>query len=274
MIGEKIVMSKLDIAEAECPSCSPDEPTVHVILKEGGLVKCEGCGYVHAIHVPKKKVIRLRVIVSRHNVSSVQFIDVNEDDIIRVGDEFVVEHENDEVSGIQVQSVEIRTHGRPDNAVARDVETLWGRTIDEVIVKIAVQKGALTESVNYKVSGDFEFTVGNNLKLQSDEAVIISIKVRDGAHARRKGQVVKAKDIKRIFSRSLTSAFRYGGRTSGFSKPVEVRRKSAPTGGYKSAEPRQPGGRSGGARKPAEPRGTGGFRPRSTGTRRNTGGKR
>ncbi len=268
-------MSKLEIAEAECPSCSPDEPTIHVILKEGGLVKCEGCGYVHAVHVPKKKVIRLRVIVSRHNVSSVQFIDVNEDDIIRVGDEFVVEHENDEVSGIQVQSIEVKTHGRPDDAVAKDVETLWGRTIDEVIVKIAVQKGALTESINYKVNGDFDFTVGDNLKLQGDEAVITSIKVRDGAHSKRKGQVVKAKDIKRIFSRSLTSAFRYGGRTGGFSKPVEVKRTGGRTGGFKkSAEPKTPGGRSGGVRKPSEPRGTGGFRPRSTGTRRNTGGKR
>lgn len=252
-------MSKLEIAEAECPSCSPDEPTIHVILKEGGLVKCEGCGYVHAVHVPKKKVIRLRVIVSRHNTSSVQEIDVNEDDLIRVGDEYVVEHENDEVSGIRVQSIEVKTHGRPDNAVAKDIETLWGRTIDEVIVKIAVQKGALTESVNYKVHGDFDFTVGDNLKLQGDEAVITSIKVRDGAHSRRKGQVVKAKDIKRIFSRSLTSAYRYGGRTGGFKKSPELKKTSV---------------RTGGTRKPSESRGTGGFKPRSTGTRRKPGSSR
>ena len=253
-------MPKTEIAEAVCPSCSPDEPTTHVILRQGGLVKCEECGYVHAVHVPKKKVIRLRVIVSRHNVSSVQEIDVNEDDIIRVGDEFVVEHDNDEVSGIRVQSIEVKTKGRPENAVAGDIETLWGRTIDEVIVKIAVQKGALTESINYKIGGDFEFTVGDTLKLQGEEAVITSIKSRDSGHARRKGQVVKAKDIKRIFSRSLISAFRYGGRTGGFKKPVEVRRT---------------GGHAGGAKMPGELKQTGGFKPRSTGTRRKPGsGKR
>ncbi len=213
--------------------------------------------------------------MSRHNTSSVQEIDVNEDDIIRVGDEFVVEHDNDEVSGIRVQSIEVKTHGRPDNAVAKDVETLWGRTIDEVIVKIAVQKGALTESINYKIGGDFEFTVGNVLKLQGEEAVITSIKSRDGGHSKRKGQAVKAKDIKRIFSRSLISAFRYGGRTGGFSKPVEVKRTGGRTGGFKkSAEPKKAGERSGGVRKPPESRGTGGFRPRSTGTGRKTGGKR
>jgi uncharacterized Zn finger protein len=234
-------MSKLEIAEAECPSCSPDEPTTHVILRKGGLVKCEECGYVHAVHVPKKKVISLRVIVSRHKASSVQEIDVNEDDIIRVGDEYVVEHENDEVSGVQVQSIEVKTKGRPQEAVATDIDTLWARTIDEVIVKIAVQKGAITESINYKIGGDFDFTVGDNLKLQDHEAVITSIKTRDGGHSKRKGQVVKAKDIKRIYSRSLTTAFRFGGRTGGFKK-IEDRGKS------------------------------GGFKPRSTGTGRKFGG--
>jgi uncharacterized Zn finger protein len=235
-------MSKVEIAEAECPSCSPDEPTTHIILKEGGLVKCEECGYVHAIHVPKKKVIRLRVIVSRHKESSVEEIEVNEDDIIHTGDEFVVEHKNDEVSGVQVQSIEVKTKGRPESAIARDIDTLWARTIDEVIVKVAVQKGAITESINYKISGDFDFTVGDTLKLQGQEAAITSIKTRDGGHYKRTGQVVKAKDIRRIYSKSLTSAFRFGGRTGGFKRSTEQKM-------------------------------SGGFKPRSTGTRRTFGGR-
>lgn len=248
-------MSKIEIAEAECPSCSPDAPTTHIVLKQGGLVKCEECGYVHAVHVPKKKVLRLRVIVSRQNESTVQEIDVSEDDVIRVGDEFVVEHENDEVSGVRVQSIEVKTKGRPEVAIAKDIETLWARTIDEVIVKIAVQKGALTESINYKVNGDVEFTVGDTIKLQGYEAEITSIKEREGNQARRKGQSVRAKDIKRIFSRSLTSAFRYGGRTGGFKKPEAVKK-------------------AGGHRKPEEPKKTGGFRARTGGTRRTFGGGR
>jgi uncharacterized Zn finger protein len=245
-------MSKVEIAEAQCPSCSPDEPTTHVILKHGGLVKCEECGYVHAVHVPKKKVIRLRVIVSRQKESTVQEIDVNEDDVIRVGDEFVVEHENDEVSGVRVQSIEVKTKGRPETAVAKDIDTLWARTIDEVIVKIAVQKGALTESINYKVHGDVEFTVGDTIKLQGQEAEITSIKERDGDHKKRKGSVVIAKNIKRVFSRSLTTAYRYGGRTGGF------KAKTGSTGAH-----RTPGGER-----------TGGFKARSTGTRKAPGGRR
>jgi uncharacterized Zn finger protein len=249
-------MSKIEIAEAECPSCSPDEPTTHVIIKEGGLVKCEECGYVHAVPVKKQKIIKLRVIVSRQQESSVQEIELSEDDVIHVGDEYVVEHD-DEVSGVKIQSIELKTKGRPEVAVAKDIDALWARAIDDVIVKIAVQKGAITESINYKVSGDFEFTVGDTIKMQGYEAVITSIKEREGRHNKRSGQVSKAKDIKRIYSRSLTSAFRYGGRTGGF-------KKSAPTE------------RAAGFRKSGTTGRAGGSRPRSTGAglRRKSGGRR
>ncbi len=249
-------MPKIEIAEAECPSCSPDEPTTHIIIKEGGLVKCEECGYVHAVPAKKKKIIKLRVIVSRQQESSVQEIELSEDDVIHVGDEYVVEHD-DEVSGVKIQSIELKTKGRPEEAVAKDVDALWARAIDDVIVKIAVQKGAITESINHKVNGDFEFTVGNNINLPGYEAVITSIKEREGKHNKRKGQVSKAKDIKRIFSRSLTTAFRFGGRTGGF-------KKSAPTE------------RAVRFHKPDTTERSGGSRPRSTGAglRRKTGGRR
>lgn len=195
-------MEKIEIAEAECPSCSPDEPVTHVILKKGGLVKCEECGYVHATPVPKRKILKLRVIVSREGKSSVQFIDVDEDELIKTGDEFVVEAE-DEVSGVRVQSIETKTNARPEKAVAKDVETIWGRTIDEVIVKIAVQRGALTESVNYKITGDHEFVVGDTIRLKGYDVLIFSIKSRDGGHYKRKGLSVLAKDVRRIYSREV-----------------------------------------------------------------------
>ncbi len=154
MSGEENIMSKVEIAEAECPSCSPDEPTTHVLLKEGGLVKCEECGFVHAVPVKKKKILKLRVIVSRMQESSVQEIELSEDDVVHVGDEYVVEH-GDEVSGVKIQSIELKTKGRPEEAIASDIDALWARAIDDVIVKIAVQKGAITESINHKVSGDY-----------------------------------------------------------------------------------------------------------------------
>ena len=195
-------MAKTEIAEAVCPSCSPDEATTHIIVKHPGLIKCEQCGYVHAVHVPKKKVLQLRVIVSRQDKSSQQMLELSEDDEVSVGDEFVVEH-GDEVSGIRVQSIEVKTKGRPERAIAKDIDTLWARTIDEAIVKIAIQRGALTESVNYKVGGDFEFTVGGTIRLKGYDVSIVSIKQREGDHYKRPGQIVKAKDVRRIYARQL-----------------------------------------------------------------------
>lgn len=205
--------------EAICPTCSPDEPTTHVILKEKvGLVKCEECGFVHTIPVKKEKVIKLRVIVSRQKESSVQEIEVNEDDDISVGDEFVVDT-GVEVSGVKVQSIEMKTAARPERAKARDIAAIWARTIDEVIVKIAVQSGGRTESIGYKTSGDHEFVVGDVIKVKGYEVRITGIKIRDGAHLKRDGQIAKAKDIARIYSRVISeSKFRpreRGGREAG-----------------------------------------------------------
>ena len=208
-------MDKVEIAEAECPSCSPDEPTTHIVLKKGGLVKCEECGYVHAVPVRKRKLIRLRVIVSRQDKSSTQYIEVDESDMIQVGDEFVVESA-DEVSGVRVQSIETKTKARPDKAVASDIDALWARTIDEVIAKIAIQRGPTTESVNYKINGDHEFEVGGTIRLQGYDVYITSIKTRDGGHAKRDGQFVRAKDVKRIYSRVVATDPRAGRGGGGF----------------------------------------------------------
>jgi uncharacterized Zn finger protein len=208
-------MVKIEIAEAHCPTCSPDEPTTHVILKKGGLVKCEKCGFVHAIPVKKKKLIKLRVIVSREDKSSTQEVEVDENDLIRVGDELVVE-KDDEVSGVRVQSIEMKTKARPESGIAKDIETLWARTIDEVIVKIALQYGATTESINYKANGDKEFEVGTVLNLDGREALITSIKQRDGDHFKRDGQFLPAKDIKRVFTKIITASRPRASRTGGF----------------------------------------------------------
>jgi uncharacterized Zn finger protein len=99
---------------------------------------------------------------------------LSEDDVIHVGDEYVVEHD-DEVSGVKIQSIELKTKGRPEEAIAKDVDALWARAIDDVIVKIAVQKGAITESFNHKVSKPNR---GDN----------IDCRVRGGHHQRRAGR--------------------------------------------------------------------------------------
>lgn len=202
-----------EIVDIACPACSPDEPTEHVALKEG-LVKCEECGRVHAVPVKKEKMLKLRVIVSRADKSFVQETEAAENEELFAGDEMVVE-DGDEVSGIRIQSIEAKTGGRVERAKAKDITTIWARAIDEVIVKVAIQKGANTRSVNYKVNGDFEFTVGDVMKVKGFEVEVTGLKQREGPHIDRDGKSLKAKDIKRVYSKLISEAGIRGGTRSG-----------------------------------------------------------
>lgn len=217
-------MDKIEITEAACPSCSPEEAVTHTKLKDK-LIKCEECGFIHRLPVTKEKKVQLKVIVSRQDVSQPQIIEVSENDEINEGDEFVVDT-GEEVSGVQVVSIELKTAGRTTRAKAKDIRTLWVRAIDEVIAKIALQSGAKTDSVDYKVNGDYEFAVGDVMKIQEKEVAISSIKTRDGRHVKREGVPVKAKYIKRIYSKILNQ------------RPVKQRKMAGAvktgSGGHKS----------------------------------------
>ena len=195
-------MSKIEVIEAACPQCSPEEEVMHTVVKSH-LVKCEQCGFIHRLPHEKSKEVTLKVIVSREGQSMPQQIKVNEDEELRAGDEFVVDVGED-VSGVRIQSLELKTSGRSEHAKARDVRTVWARAIDEVVVKIAVQRLGETESLDYKVNGDYEFTVGDIMKLQGYEVAITGIKEREGGIYKRAGKSVRAKDIRRIYSKILS----------------------------------------------------------------------
>lgn len=198
-------MDKIEIIEAACPTCSPQEEVAHTVIKDK-LIKCEACGFIHRLPHEKRKTVTLRVIVSRQSQSWPQEITVDDDEVLHVGDEFVVEAD-DEISGVRVQSLELKTSGRAEKAKAKDIRTVWARAIDEVVVKIAIQTSkGVTESVDYKVNGDFEFTVGDIMKIQGKEVSIHSIKVRDGGSYDRVGKSIKAKNIKRIYTRILAES--------------------------------------------------------------------
>lgn len=195
-------MDKIEVVEAACPQCSPEEEVMHTVVKSH-LLKCEKCGFVHRLPHEKKKVIQLKVVVSRGSESSSQQIEVNDDEVLHAGDEFVVDIGED-VSGVRIQSLELHTGGRSEQAKAKDVRTIWARAIDEVIVKIAVQRLGETESLDYKINGDYEFTIGDIMKLQGYEVCISAIKVREGGIFKRVGKSIKAKDIRRIYSKIIS----------------------------------------------------------------------
>lgn len=215
-------MDKIDVVEAACPRCSPEEEVMHTVVKRH-LVKCEQCGFIHQLPHEKKKAIKVRVIVSRGGESSTQEVEVNEDEVLIAGDEFVIDVGED-VSGVRIQSLELKTGGRSEQAKARDVRTIWARAIDEVVVKIAVQQRGKTESLDYKINGDYEFTVGDVMKLKGYEVVITAIKVRDGGLFKREGKSIKAKDIRRIYSMILSRERRAAGESPSAGKGLRASR--------------------------------------------------
>jgi uncharacterized Zn finger protein len=219
-------MESGEIVDVACPQCSPKEPTEHVVLKEG-LMKCEECGHVHAVPVKKEKMLKLRVIVSRQDKSVVQATEVPEDEELFVDDEMIID-DGDEVSGVRIQSLEAKSGGRVKRAKAKDITTIWARAIDEVIVKVAIQKGPNTRSVNYKVNGDYEFVVGDEVMVKGFELKVTGLKEREGSHIDRKGKSLKAKNIKRVYTRLLHEAGIRGGTRSGTTGTFRGKKSEGP----------------------------------------------
>ena len=190
--------------EVECPSCSPKEEVGHEVLKEGQspLVRCLECGQVHATRIKAPKSVSLKVIVSKMDISNTYKTELDSETILQVDDELVVDDEEKGVV-IPILITALDAGGkRVQIARAENIETIWGRAIDEVTVKFSAQAGTdKTEVIEKRVPGDYEFVVGNEEKAGNKRLLITKIKIRDGVFRSRKGDVVLAKYVKRIFAR-------------------------------------------------------------------------
>ncbi len=150
-----------------------------------------------------EKKVPVRVIISKLDKSI--RIRAMLSGIIRKGEELIVD---DEVTGeafpVHVTSIEVGDK-RKYSAKAEEIKTLWARSIEEVVVKIAVSRGETTESIELKVPGEREFVVGEDIEINKRRLKISKIKIREGGFKSRKGVEVKAKDIKRIYADSGVS---------------------------------------------------------------------
>lgn len=186
--------------EAACPSCSPLTPVSHIILKgeRDTLLQCEECGSVHREKKPKKMLVRVIVSRGEKTIHASAMLS----GIIRKGDELVIDdEETGEATLVQVTSLEVGDK-RKDSAAAEDIKTIWARAIDEVVVKIAISRGRITESIEMRVPGEREFVIGDKVGVNNRELKIIRIKIRGGGFKSRKGVAIKAKDIRRIYADS------------------------------------------------------------------------
>ncbi|ACS33016.1 HVO_0476 family zinc finger protein [Thermococcus gammatolerans] len=138
-----------------CPECGSDD--VEVIKERGRelTLRCNECGNVW--HVTLPKLVRVPLIVSKHERSFKSEAELPEGEEIRVGD--IVETEEDEV---RITGIELEGGKRVNKAKVGEIVTLWGEslTYPKVIkVSIYMPKG-ITQSFRVKVPRDEEFAVG------------------------------------------------------------------------------------------------------------------
>ena len=187
----------------ECPACSSEEP--HEVLKERGgqaTLRCLACDHVHKKRVREPSTVELRVVVSQGEESFSTQTTVQEDETVRVGDEFVLEAEEG-VFGVEVTSVEIEEEGdnrRLEEARAEEAATVWTRVVDNVTVPVTLHTDDDTVSRRMTVPGDYEFVVGERETLEGEEFVVTAfVDRRTGDRFRVEGDDVQAKNAKRVY---------------------------------------------------------------------------
>jgi len=166
--------------EIFCPECG--ELTEHVTVKLGRehLVRCEACGTVHPQQLERTRLSSLRVIVSAPEGSARRTIELPAEDLLAVGDEILVDDGVDEVVMVEVTSIELAGGGREERATAGEVKTLWTRAVDEVVVKVSVQRRGRTTSIDVPARGDEPFAGGEVRTADGKRYRVEKIRVRDG----------------------------------------------------------------------------------------------
>lgn len=138
----------------ECPSCGTEE--VHDILSEkevgGGAdyrVRCETCSHVHLIQVrpPKAVIVQFTLSDGAHSIS--EEIEVDEDEIIHVGDVFDHAHRLWRVQTLHLKQEQDVRYADPSSIVSA-----WAVRCDLVRIKVTMTRGE--ESTSSIIESDPE----------------------------------------------------------------------------------------------------------------------
>jgi uncharacterized Zn finger protein len=180
-----------------CDSCK--EETEHILIRQDKhLYKCKECGSVTQ-YLPEKE-FDVKAIISSGATSEVGKVRLKESDIVKIGDEVIVETDEGFKVG-EVTAIELRDRKRRVQiADAKDIYAVWLRNVSEVDVKFSLHKGPVTTPYKLKTSGETEFEVGEKINIDGLLFRITRIKTIDGRLLRKERDKAKAKEIKRIYA--------------------------------------------------------------------------
>ncbi len=189
----------------DCPSCG--ENAVHEVLrgkmgkKQDTLeatVKCQECGHTYTTVVREPESIKIPIIVSDRSKSHKEEIELMEDEILSVGDEIFLGE-----SQLLVTAIESKGK-RVENCEPADIDTIWAKKFDRVIVKISINKHTQTIPAELEALPDEEFYVGDLMTIGTEKVAIHSIKTESGTV--RRGSV-EARNIVRIYAKAVRTTY-------------------------------------------------------------------
>ncbi|HWQ65671.1 MAG TPA: HVO_0476 family zinc finger protein [Methanospirillum sp.] len=190
----------MELIESFCTTC--DEETDHEVLSrtQNMVIKCSICGATSRHPTPKEPIlIMVKSIVSTEGESTVCHCELAEDEEVSVGDSLIAECEGGEGSAIEVMSIESGDK-RLERALAKDINTLWTRVIDQVVVRFSVHHGWQTLPLYVRCEGDEKFVVGDVYIIKGVKARIGHIRMRNGTVTKRRGKFEVASTIKRVYA--------------------------------------------------------------------------
>jgi len=155
-----------DVADvATCPNCLVS--TEHEVLRrtprgtgEDLLVKCMDCGDVHNIELRPPKAVSITATLSDGGLSTSDIIEVDEDEVISVGDLF----EHDEAQW-EVTRIDGAASQPFDGLPAGDIRALWAVRKDRAVVRLTMTDGEDSVASSIECEPDRVFTCGTILEI-------------------------------------------------------------------------------------------------------------
>jgi uncharacterized Zn finger protein len=185
----------------KCPLC--DSESNEIIKSKGKttreiLLKCNECGNTFRETVNIPKMVECRIIISKFEDSQKKNLKLYPDELLRVGDIMLVDDEE-----VKVTSLENNRGGRVQRSEVSLLETIWASSLTgPVRVGISVDFGGRILSRKVEIERDFQFTVGDVVKMGRTLFRIKSMKTIDAKI--RKGSS-RAEDTKRVYGQPLNS---------------------------------------------------------------------
>lgn len=190
----------------KCSECNSESLE---ILKSKGkksrelLLKCNDCGNIFRELIDVDNPMDVRVVVSEFEKSHKTFIKLYPDEILESG--VLLDLNGREAS---ISSIENKRGGRVSRSLVKDTETIWATYHDiPARVGISVDYGGRILSQKVDVNPDFEFTIGDVVKMGNIIFRINSLKTLE--RKMRRG-FARASVTKRVYGRPVEEGrFKY-----------------------------------------------------------------